>query len=64
MMLIAMILAAATAAASATNGPCVCGVAPERADEWDGENKGVTQITFEVAMPPDGDAHLAVTFDR
>jgi hypothetical protein len=33
-------------------------------NEWDGENKGVTQITFEVPMPSAGDAHLAVTFSR
>ena len=40
-------------------------VAPAKGpNEWDTENKGVTQITFEVAMPSDGDAHLVVTFSR
>ena len=40
-------------------------VAPAKGpNEWDGENKGVTQITFEVPMPSDGDAHLAITFSR
>ena len=52
MMLIATILAATAAVGAAT----------KVMNEWDTENKGVTQITFEVPMPSDGDAHLAVTF--
>ena len=54
MMLIATILAATAAVGAAT----------KVMNEWDTENKGVTQITFEVPMPSDGDAHLAVTFSR
>ena len=53
MMLIATILAAATVAASATNGPCVCGVAPERADDFYWENE---KVGFRAYGP--GDYHL------
>lgn len=31
---------------------------------WDGENRGVLQVSFTVAMPEEGDARLAVTFSR
>ena len=53
-LIVAMVAAATAVVGAPAKGP----------NEWDTENKGVTQITFEVPMPSDGDAHLAVTFQK